>query len=72
MIIHVLMGTVFDHLRDVPWEDMFKLSASAAASKFCEWVQIGMDVYIPNYKLVISIRLSLTNLHGFQLLVLLP
>ena len=25
-----------DHLRDVPWEDLFKLSASAAASKFCE------------------------------------
>ena len=25
-----------DHLRDVPWEDIFKLSASAAASEFCE------------------------------------
>ena len=25
-----------DHLRDVPWEDIFKLSASAAASKLCE------------------------------------
>ena len=24
------------HLRDVPWEDVFKLSASAAASEFCE------------------------------------
>ena len=24
-----------DHLRDVPW-DIFKLSASAAASEFCE------------------------------------
>ena len=24
-----------DHLRDVPWEDIFKLSASAAASGFC-------------------------------------
>ena len=23
-----------DHLRDVPWEDIFKLSASAAASEF--------------------------------------
>ena len=29
-----------DHLRDVPWEAIFKLSASAAASKFCEWVQV--------------------------------
>ena len=26
-----------DHLRDVPWEDFFKLGASAAASEFCEW-----------------------------------
>ena len=25
-----------DHLRDIPWEDIFKLSASAAASEFCE------------------------------------
>ena len=25
-----------DHLRDVPWEDIFKLGASAAASKFYE------------------------------------
>ena len=27
-----------DHLRDVPWEDIFKLIASVAASEFCEWV----------------------------------
>ena len=25
-----------DHLRDVPWEDIFKLSASATTSEFCE------------------------------------
>ena len=25
-----------DHFRDVPWEDIFKLGASAAASKFSE------------------------------------
>ena len=31
---------------DVPKEDVFKLSASAAASEFCEWVQVGIDVYI--------------------------
>ena len=35
-----------DHLRDVPWEDIFKLGASAAASEFCEWVQVEIDVYI--------------------------
>ena len=37
-----------DYLRDVPWEHIFKLSASAAASDFCEWVQVGLDVYIPH------------------------
>ena len=37
-----------DHLRDIPWEDIFKLSASAAASEFSEWVQVGIDVYIPH------------------------
>ena len=39
-----------DHLRDVPWEDIFKLSASAAASEFCEWIQVGIDVYILHRK----------------------
>ena len=39
-----------DHLRDVPWEDIFKLGASAAASQFCEWVQVGIDVYILHRK----------------------
>ena len=27
-----------------------KLGASTAASKFCEWVQVGIDVYIPHRK----------------------
>ena len=35
-----------DHLIDVPWGDIFKLDASAAASEFCEWDQVGIDVYI--------------------------
>ena len=39
-----------DHSRDVPWEDIFKLSASAAASEFYEWAQVGIDVYIPHRK----------------------
>ena len=55
-----------DHLRAVPWEDIFKLSASAAASEFCEWVQVGIDVYIPHPSS------NLTHLHGFQQLLLLP
>ena len=39
-----------DHLRDVPREDIFKLGGSAAASEFCEWVEVGIDVYIPPRK----------------------
>ena len=26
-----------NHLGDVPWEDIFMVSTSAAASGFCEW-----------------------------------
>ena len=33
-------------MRNVPWENIFKLGASAAATEFCEWVQIGIDLYI--------------------------
>ena len=39
-----------DHLREVPWENIFKLGASAAASESCEYVQVGIDVYIPHRK----------------------
>ena len=37
-------------MRDVPWGDIFKLGASAAASEFCEWAQVGSDAYIPHRK----------------------
>ena len=46
-----------DHLRHVPKEDIFKLSASAAPSEFGEWVQVGIDV-----SLIVSITSSLTHL----------
>ena len=39
-----------DHLRDVPWKDIFKLGASAAANEFYELIQVGIDVYIPHRK----------------------
>ena len=39
-----------DQLRDIAWEDVFKLSASAAASEICEWIQVGTHVYIPHRK----------------------
>ena len=48
-----------DHLRDVPWEDIFKLHASNAASEFCEWVQVGIDVYIPHQKYHVKSHSSL-------------
>ena len=37
-------------MRDVPWEDIFKLGASATASEFCEWVQVEIDIYMPHRK----------------------
>ena len=33
---YVDWDSLSDHLRDVPCEDIFKLSVSAAASEFCE------------------------------------
>ena len=39
-----------DHLRDLLWDDVFKLSASAGAREFCEWVQVGTGAYIPHCK----------------------
>ena len=38
-----------DHLIDVPWENIFKLSTSTAAAEFCEWVQVGIDICIYIY-----------------------
>ena len=44
----------FDYSRadwyGLPWEDIFKVSSSAAASDFCEWVQVGIDLNIPHRK----------------------
>ena len=39
-----------DHLIDVRWVSIFKLKTSPAASEFCEWVQVEVDVYIPHCK----------------------
>ena len=54
---------VFDmmDLRNVLWEGIFKLSASAA-SEFCEWVQVAIDIYI--YSAVTP--LCRWNLKNFQ------
>ena len=42
--------SLHDHLRDVPQDEIFKLSASATAAEFCEWVQGGINVYILYHK----------------------
>ena len=46
MTILLLIGTVIV----INWEMFHKLSASAAACEFSEWVQAGIDVYIPHRK----------------------
>ena len=72
-IILLLIGTVFMNMKDVPWEDIFQLCASAAASEFFEWVQVGIDVYIPHRKYQVKPQLiPHRKYHGFQVLVLLP
>ena len=45
-------------MKDVPLEDIFKLGASAAASEFCEWVQVGTDACIPHRKYQVKSHLS--------------
>ena len=57
-----------DHLRDIPWEDIFKFSDSAVASEFVR----GFRLELMYLSLLVNIRSSLTHLHSFQLLVLLP
>ena len=36
-----------DHPSDVPWLDIFKHDATYAAEEITEWVEIGIDCYIP-------------------------
>ena len=57
---------VHDHLRDVPWKDKFKLLLLLV-----NFVS-GFRLEFMYMSLIESIRSSLTHLHGFQLLVLLP
>ena len=57
-----------DHLRGVPWEDIFKLSTSAATIDFV----IGFRLELMYISVIVSIRSSVTHLHGLQQLVLLP
>ena len=47
-----------DQLIDVLWEGIFKLSSFAATSDFCEWFQVGIDLYIPCRKYQVKLLSS--------------
>ena len=47
-----------DHLREVPWDDIFKLGACVPATEFCELVQVGIEVSIPHRKYQFKSHLS--------------
>lgn len=36
-----------DHIRNIPWNDMLNKGASAAATEFREYIQVGTTEYIP-------------------------
>ena len=57
------LNGLVDHLRDVPWEDIFKFSAS---------LNSGFRLELMYILLIVSIRSNLTHLLGFQQVVLLP
>ena len=55
-------------LRNVLCDDIFKLCASVAAAEFLS----GSRLELMYVSLIVNIMSSLTHLHGFQLLALLP
>ena len=57
-----------DHLKDVPWEDIVKLSVLLLLVSFMSEFRLEL-MYI---FLIVGIRSNLSHLHGFQQLVLLP
>ena len=60
-------GGLRDHLENVPWVDIFKLSALLLVN-----VLSGFSLELMHISLIVSVRSNLTHLHGFQQLVLLP
>ena len=57
-----------DHLRDVPWEDIFNSVLLLLLLNFVSGFRLEL-MYI---SLIVSIKSNLTHLHDFQQLVLLP
>ena len=60
-------GGLCDHLKNVPWVDIFKLSALLLVN-----VLSGFSLELMYISLIASVRSNLTRLHGFQQLELLP
>ena len=58
MIILVLIG-LLDHLRNDPGEAIWRLRSSTAASRCCEWVQVGINAYFPHRNYWVRPHLSL-------------
>ena len=59
---------IHNHLRDVPWENVFKLGTFLLLLNF-----VGESMSKLMYvSLIVNIRLRLSHLHVFQLLLLLP
>ena len=56
--LHADLDYFRDHIRDVLWDGTFNLRAFAAASEFCEWVQVGIDVYEPQQNYNLKLRPS--------------
>ena len=65
---HADWDSLRDHLKGVPWEDIFKLVLLLLLVNFVTGFRLEL-MYI---SLIKSIRSSLSHLHAFQLLVLLP
>ena len=42
--------SLHDDLRDVGWEDIFKLGPSAAGTAFCKWIQVEIDICHLTYR----------------------
>ena len=57
-----------DHLKDVPWENTIKLVLLLLLVNLAS----GFRLKLMHTSLIVNIMSSLTHLHGFQLLALLP
>ena len=55
-------------LCNIWFSSIFKLGASAA-SEFCEWVQVGIDVYIPHRKYQVKPHSSLWFSNNFAVAI---